>query len=215
MNSLVRVGAVLVLVLLPTSVVAQAAAGFRAGVRNAGLSTGQSTSTIDEPVYGVYIGFPVSDRLALQIEGVYGVRGAEGVGLGNGTLDPAATAVRLDMRYLDVPILLRAGFPGERLLASFFAGPYLGFLLSCQVTPTGAAGTACDEITAAQRFVPRETDVGVLAGAGLDVAIGTSTIFVDARYALGFLSIQAGDEGFDARHNSVGVTLGLAVPLGR
>ena len=192
----------------------QAAAGFRAGVRGAGLETGQGVSTINEPVFGAYLGFALSDRLAFQTEVVYGTRGATGFGLGTDALDPAGTGVELSMRYVEVPILLRAGFPGERLLTSFFAGPYVGFLTGCDVTADGTT-RACDEAAATRRFDPRSTDVGLVAGAGLDFALGRSTLFIDARYTLGILSIQEGSDPFDARHNGVALTGGLAVPLGR
>jgi len=206
--------AVAVLLAVPMGISAQTAVGFRAGVRNAGLETGQSTSTISTPVYGAYLGFGLSDRLAFQTEVVYGTRGASGLGLGTDVLDANAAGVDVNMSYIEVPLLLRAGFPGRRLLASFFVGPYIGFLTSCEVT-AGGTTTACDDAAATQRFSARTTDFGVVAGAGLDVALGESTIFVDARYSLGLLSIQAGSDPFDAHHDGLAVTGGFAVPLGR
>lgn len=214
MNRAIRWSAAIALLALPAGAVAQSATGLRAGIRNAGIQTSQGVSTITEPVYGAYLGFGLSDRLAFQMEVVYGVRGADGLGLGTDVLDSSAAGVRVDMQYLEIPLLLRAGFPGERLLASFFAGPYTGFLLSCDVTAGGSTG-ACDDAAAAQRFAPRPTDFGLVAGTGVDIAIGESTVFFDARYTLGILSIQSGDNGFDARHNGLAITGGLAVPLGR
>lgn len=209
-------GAVLTALLtMPAVAAAQTATGFRGGIRNAGLATGQSTSTINEPVFGGYLGFGISDRLALQLEAVYGARGGTGLGLGTDALDDTATPVTVAMHYVEVPILLRTGFPGERFLASFFAGPYTGFLLSCEVTPDGGSTTTCDDDAATQRFTPQTTDFGLVVGAGLDIAIGESTIFLDARYTLGILSIQSGGDAFDARHNGMGITGGFAVPLGR
>ena len=206
--------ALAILLAAPAAATAQAAAGFRAGVRSAGLETAEGVSTITEPVFGAYLGFALSDRLALQTEVVYGTRGATGFGLGADALDPAGTGVELSMRYIEVPILLRVGFPGDRLLVSFAAGPYLGFLTGCDVV-AGGTTRACDDAAATERFEPRSTDLGLAAGAGLDFALGRSTVFVDARYTLGILSIQGGSDPFDARHNGVALTGGLAVPLGR
>lgn len=203
-----------VLLAAPMGAGAQTAAGFRAGVRSAGLETSQSVSTITTPVYGAYLGFGLSDRLAFQTELVYGTRGADGLGLGTDALDASAAGVELRMSYIEVPLLLRAGFPGQRFLASAFAGPYAAFLTNCEVS-AGGTTTSCDDATATQRFSPRTTDFGVVAGAGLDVALGESTIFVDARYSFGLLSLQAGADPFDARHNGLAVTGGFAVPLGR
>lgn len=208
-------GVLLLLGLAPAGAAGQVAVGFRGGIRSSGLDTGQDLERFSDLVLGGYMGFGLSDRLAFQVEVVYGNRGANGLGLGANALDDTATPVDLSMHYLEIPVLLRAGFPGERLLPTFFAGPYAGFLLSCDITPEGGSATSCDEEGVAQRFAPRSTEFGVVVGAGLDVAIGHSTLFVDARYTLGILSIQQGSDPFDARHNGMAFSGGLAVPLGR
>ena len=213
-----RVSAAVVAVALlvwPVAADAQTAAGFRVGYRSSGLETTQTVSALEELAYGVYVGFGLSDRMAFQIEAVYGTRGADGLGLGTDALDATATPSRVDMTYLEVPLLLRIGFPTDRVLPSFFAGPYAGILLSCDVTPDGGSATACDDDGATQRFTPRSTELGVLAGAGLDLALGEATVFVDARLTLGLLSIESGSNGFDARHSGATVSAGLAVPLGQ
>lgn len=214
MRTAIIPGVLAVLLLLPAPGTSQVATGLRAGYRSAALTTSQGTSTLEEPVFGGYLGFGISDRLALQLEVVYGARGGAGLGLGDGVLADTAGAVTVAMQYVEVPILLRAGFPGERFLASFFAGPYAGFLTSCEVRPGGGA-TACADTTATQRFTPRATDFGIVAGTGLDVAFGESTVFIDARYSLGLLSLQSGADAFDARHNGVAITGGFAVPVGQ
>lgn len=204
-----------VLALAATSASAQTAVGFRGGLRMADLDTGQDADGLSTFVVGGYFGLGLSDRLALQIELAYGERGAQGVGIGDGTLDPAATPSDLTMRYIDVPILLRTGFPGDKFLPSFFVGPYAGFLVGCQITPEGEDARDCDAEGASPRFDPRSSDFGMVAGAGLDMAIGESTIFVDLRYTLGLLAIDEGNGSIDARHNGLEVTGGFAFPLGR
>ena len=143
--------ALLLLAALPAALQAQAAAGLRVGTRSAGLETGQDVDTRSGLVVGGWLGFGLSDRLALQVEAVYGSRGAEGLGLGTDALDPGATPVDLEMQYLEVPLLLRAGFPAGWVMPSFFAGPYAGFVLSCEVTPGGGPTTGCDD-AASPRF---------------------------------------------------------------
>lgn len=215
MNRLIRWGTLAVMVAVPVAADAQAAVGFRAGVRNAGIDAGQDLSTISAPVYGAYLGVGLSNRLALQAELVYGVRGAAGLGLGTEALDATAVPVRLEMEYLEAPLLLRTGFPGQRILTSVFAGPYVGFLLSCEATPDGGIATACNDAAATRRFTPQNTDFGLVVGAGVDLAIGESTVFVDGRYTIGIRSIQSGGDAFDARHNGLAISGGFAVPLGR
>jgi hypothetical protein len=200
---------------VPTVATAQSAVGVRAGMRWSELEAGSGAGSISSLALGGYYGFGISDRLAVQIEAVYGSRGGDALRLGDGSLDSGADPVRLEMTYFEVPLLLRAGFPGERLLPSVFAGPYVGFLLNCEVTPTDGDGRSCDQADAGQRFSPRSTEFGMAIGVALDVLIGESTIYVDGRYTLGLRPIQTGDEAFDARHTGLALTAGVAVPVGR
>ncbi len=198
----------------PAMVSAQSAVGVRAGMRWSDLDTSQDAATISGLVIGGYYGFGLSDRLAVQFEAVYGTRGAEALRLGAGQLDPEADPVTVEMSYMEVPVLLRAGFPGDRFLPSVFAGPYVGFLLDCQIEPAGGDGRACDD-SAEQGFNSRSTEYGMVIGAALDLLMGESTIYLDARYTLGLRSIQAGEQGLDARHTGLAISGGVAVPLGR
>lgn len=201
--------------MIPSLAAAQSAIGVRGGMRWSDLEAGRDGGSMSSLVLGAYYGFGISDRLALQIEAVYGSRGGDALRLGDATLDAEADPVSVDMTYVEIPLLLRAGFPGERLLPSVFAGPYVGFLLDCEVVPADGDGRACDEEGAAQRFNPRSTEFGLAVGAALDVLMGESTVYVDGRYTLGLRPIQSGDEAFDARHTGLALTAGVAVPVGR
>lgn len=213
-----KLGPALALALItatPALAAAQAAVGARAGMRWSQLETSQDAGSISSLALGGYFGFGISHRLAVQLEAVYGSRGADALRVGTATLDPDADPSRVEMSYIEIPVLLRAGFPGERFLPSFFLGPYVGFLLDCEIQPTGGETRSCDTATAAERFHPRSTDYGLVVGGGLDMAFGESTIFIDARYTLGLLPIQSGSDGFDARHTGFAVSAGVAVPVGR
>ena len=203
------------LILMPAVAEAQTAAGFRGGLRMSGLDTGQETEGVNGFVVGGYFGVGLSDRVALQLELAYGERGADGVRIGADELNPDAPPSNLSMRYLDIPVLLRTGFPGERFMPSFFVGPYAGFLLGCEITPQSGETRDCDQEGATERFSPRSTEFGMVAGAGLDMAMGESTIFAELRYTLGLLSVQSGESGIDARHNGLEISGGFAFPLGR
>ncbi len=198
----------------PAMASAQSAVGVRAGVRWSELDSNQGAGSISGLVVGGYYGFGLSDRLALQLEVVYGTRGAGALRVGASELDPAADPAKVEMSYIEVPVLLRAGFPGDRLLPSVFAGPYAGFLLDCQIEPAGGDARACDD-SAEQGFNARSTDYGMVIGAALDLLMGASTFYIDARYTLGLRSIQSGDPSLDARHTGFALSGGVAVPLGR
>lgn len=198
---------------------AQTAVGMRAGFRRATLQAVGASGGLSSAVVGGYFGIGLSDHVALQVEAVYGTRGTASVQIGAGQLDSAAPASRLQMRYLDLPVLIRTAFPGERLMPSFFVGPYVGFLLGCELKPPGETSRSCDAATsdgtaATEGFSPRSTDYGLVVGGALDLLMGRHTVFLDVRYNVGLMSIQAGNDPMDARHNGLDITAGLAFPLG-
>ncbi|HUG39805.1 MAG TPA: porin family protein [Longimicrobiales bacterium] len=193
----------------------QSAMGVKAGANLATLAGADDSGSLTGLTAGAYLGFGIGDRLAVQLEALYSVRGGTGLTIGANALDPAAAPSDVQLSYVEVPLLLRAGYPGERLLASLFLGPYVGFLLSCRLTqPDGAEGD-CDDEARASWFSPRGTEYGLVVGGGLDWAIGESTIFVDLRYALGLTPIQAGDDAMDLRNQGLTIAGGFAIPLGR
>jgi hypothetical protein len=181
MPNVARITLVLALGLAPSAAAAQSAVGAKVGMRFAELVTPQDGGGVEHLVAGAYYGIGLSDRVALLVEVVYGARGGTGFRVGRDELDGAEPPTRLRMRYIDVPLLLRAGFPGQRFMPSVFLGPYAGFLLGCDLV-VGGETRQC-QADADQRFHPRATDIGFLAGAGLDVAFGESTLFVDARHS--------------------------------
>lgn len=199
----------------PQPAAGQAAVGVKAGVNVAGLNGSEAAETVTGLAAGAYLGFGLGDRLALQVELGYGVRGGGDIGIGANALDDTATPSDLRLSYIEVPLLLRAGYPGERFLPSLFLGPYAAFLVSCRLTTADGAEGECGDDTRPSWFDARETDYGLMVGGGLDMAVGESTVFVDVRYALGLLSIQDGDDAMDLRNGGLTIAGGFAIPLGR
>jgi hypothetical protein len=197
----------LVLLMGPAAVAAQSAVGFRAGGRFAALDTAHEADGVAHLALAGYFGLGLSDHVALQLEVVYGGRGAESL-----VLVPEVGPATLGMTYLDIPFLLRVGFPGRRFLPSVFAGPYAGFLLSCDLERDGLTQD-CDGGTAG--FRARDTEAGLLGGVALDMLVGQGTVFIDARYSFGLLGIAGGDQILDARHTGLDLSVGFAFPLGR
>ena len=194
---------------------AQAAMGVKAGVNLSRLAGAEDSESVTGLGAGAYLGFGLGDRLAVQIEANYAVRGGAGVRVGADALDESAPPSDVRLSYIEVPLLLRAGYPGERLLPSVFIGPYAGFLLSCRLELEDGSEGDCDDESRASWFNDRGTEYGLMVGGGLDWAIGESTVFVDARYALGLFSIQGGDDTMDLRNGGLTLTGGFAIPLGR
>lgn len=207
--------AALALGLIAGGASAQAAVGVKAGANFANVSGAADGEGMTGLSAGAYIAFALGDRLAVQIEGLYSARGASGLPIGANVLDDAAAPSEVRLRYIEVPLMLRVGYPGERLLPSIFLGPYAGFLLSCGLIEADGTQGDCDDETRASWFSPRSTEYGFTVGGSLDWALGESTIFVDVRYALGLVSIQAGSDPMDLRNGGLTVAGGFALPLGR
>lgn len=212
------VGAVVALIATVSSVggaAGQAAVGVRGGVNLAELTGVEGAESITGITAGGFFGFGLSDQLALQAEALFSIRGGENIPIGANTLDPAAGGSRIEMQAIEVPVLLRAGFPGERFLPSAFVGPYISFLLSCDLQDPAGTTSDCDSPARANWFSPRATNYGLLFGVALDYLMGESSVFVDLRYGLGLLSIRSGEEGFESRNTGLTITGGFAFPLGR
>lgn len=199
---------------VPATAYAQMAVGIKGGVRWAGLRGDHDVESGTGIVAGGYVGFGVADQLALQFEVDYGVRSFSGLGVGANVLSSSAPPAEIRMRYLEVPLLLRVGFPQERVLPSVFAGPFVGFLLGCDLRPEGGESRACDDSERTEWFEPRSTDAGIIIGGALDLSLGNGSFFVDVRYGLGLLSIHAAD-AVTANHGGLDFTGGFAFPIGR
>ena len=189
--------------------------GVKAGANLATLTGAVDSESRTGLSAGAYLGFGLGDRLAIQFEALYGVRGGGDIPIGANAIDDAVAPSDVRLSYVEVPLLLRVGYPGERLLPSIFIGPYAGFLLSCRLTLSDGSEGDCEDETRAAWFEPRSTEYGLMVGGGLDWAIGESTVFADVRYALGLLSIQRGSNGIDLRNAGLTLSGGFAIPLGR
>lgn len=204
-------------VLVAADAPAQSAWGLKAGASQASLTGADagSAASVTGMAAGVFYGIALSDHLALQVEALYLQRGA--TAFRSDADAPGMPAATLSLSHIEVPVLLRVGFPTETLLLSFFGGPVVSVRVGCTLEPEdGSAGAeACKEPTTTQFFAPRATDIGATAGGGIDLALGESTFFVEARYTLGLLSIQAGEDALEARHATVTAMAGFAFPLGR
>lgn len=194
---------------------AQAAVGVKAGANFTSLAGVQDTESMVGISAGGYLGFGIGSRVAIQLEANYGVRGADGMRVEDGAFSDGAPPSDIRLASIEVPILLRAGFPSRRLLPSVFLGPYVSFLVSCRLTPEGGSAGDCDDAERPARIRPRTTGYGLMAGAAMDFPLGDSTMFVDARYVLGLVSVAGGNDPIDAYHSGFTVTGGFAFPLGR
>lgn len=137
---------------------------------------------------GASVGIPLGGILGLGTGAFYVEKGAEEPGDGDGVLDLA---------YLEIPVLLQAQVTGsERPVAIvLFAGPSLGFNLSCDFEEGGASADCGDDVTS--------FDLGALFGAGVGLPLGESaTLAVNGGLDLGLTSIELFDEDADVKNEA-------------
>jgi hypothetical protein len=134
---------------------------------------------------------PIRNRLALQAEAIYAVKGD------SETSGGYTTSTRIS--YLDLPVLARYGFrKNSPLQPILFAGPAVAINLTAQSRLEGE-GT---DVEVDVKDQVNTLDFGLVAGAGLDFVVGGRTYGVEMRYSKG-LSNVAGDDANGSAHNNV------------
>jgi len=132
---------------------------------------------------GGFVGFRLTRRVSLQVEGMSSPKGTR--------LEDDGIAQTLMLRYFEVPALVRV--QGPRLGAGavyFIAGPFVGIRTSAKEevsavinsVKAGARETVMDKI---ERF-----ETGLLAGAGLDIG---RHLVVETRYSHGLTNANRVD----------------------
>lgn len=113
--------------------------------------------------------------------------------------------------YVEVPVLLeyRIWTPGI-VVPSLFAGPALGFELSCDVEDEDGNSSTCDTV----ELDTKATDFGVKFGAGLGFKLGTGILNFEGSYTLGLTKFIDADPEPDLKLRALSLTAGFALPLG-
>lgn len=145
--------------------------------------------------FGGFIVFPVTDRVAAQIEALYSPRG------GKVTSDLSDETATLKLDYFEVPVLTRFTATRSAKRSFFvFAGPSLAIRTGAklEVGTTGGGfvyGVSEDVGDSFRRF-----DVGLVAGAGVDIG---EWVVIDGRYVWGLMNIDRGSTTDVSVHSRV------------
>lgn len=161
----------------------------------------------------------LSENVALRFEPMYLQKGAEF----NVTDDPDFGSATFSSKagYLEVPVLLKISFGTSATRPYLMAGPTIGFNLSSKFELSALGFSA--EIDADK--ITKSTDFGLAFGAGVSFPAGTSSIFVEGRYALGLSDIvEAGTlelmgellefEDVNIKTRGIQIMGGITFPLG-
>jgi len=204
----------LLLCVLPGALAAQAPPP-RAGPRPAvGAEVGYSRSNLGGPdatqlrsregaLTGVFLQVPVAGPLSVRPEVLFALKGGRAqAGLsGGGTAE-----IEIDLAYIEMPVLLRAGLPRGRFRPMLFGGVAPALKIGCDlqlIAPDTPVRASCDK---ADLAVFREFDVGFVVGGGLEVQWPQSALALEARYTAGLRSVI---DGSDVRNRAFGIMVAL------
>lgn len=168
---------------------------------SAGLKTGMNVSTFVGSdsrgaeqkaglITGGYVVFPVNKQFKVQAECLYSVKGA----IYKGYDDFYSGEYKIDLTYLDMPILLRFDVEsrGGAKPAILF-GPSFGILIKSRAEYRTIWESESDTVENIKAFDP-----GVVLGGVIDIETSKGKVSLEARYTLGLTTIVEKTEGVTA-----------------
>ncbi|MEO7309186.1 MAG: porin family protein [Chitinophagaceae bacterium] len=118
--------------------------------------------------------------------------------------------------YIRVPLKVSYFFGelGDRMRPKLYLGPSLGFLVASNTRVKTENGSTSAETKTETKANYNKFDLGGMVGAGFNYRVGTATwLNFDLNYTNGFSDITKDDNTFSSNRN-IGVSLGVAFPLG-
>lgn len=151
---------------------------------------------------GAFFGIDLQEYFRIQIQGQYVQKGAEETFNGETIKD------KVDYIELLVPLTLTIPIENSAFEPRLYAGPAIGFLLSCKFTFDGESED-CKDITTS-------VDYGVFFGAGADFMVGGGAIMLDVLYNLGLANINddVDSDDFSVKTQTIQILAGYRFFLG-
>ena len=198
MKRLIALATPMLLALLPTGTVqAQISVGLRGGLSYSELS-GEQINTDSKTGFmgGVYAGVKISNNWVIMPEVSYIQKGAKVEGADIGTGAPLTVTTDIDYVELLLPIGINFSVESESLQPRLYAGPTLGFALSCEVKPdTDEPPSDCkDDI--------KSSDYGIVFGFGVELGSGLGAFLADLRYDYGIADINDTGDDITTRNSA-------------
>ena len=201
------------------------------------------------PQIAVPIEIAFGDMFAVQPEIMYGSHGykveeSETTTEGTVTIRSKIDG-KLKANTLEIPLLAKVKFGTELLKFHVLAGPSIGFGLSGEAEATGnivATENTTGEVVFEEEFSEKgdlkfvgndydpndvnddqlpfaKTNINAHLGAGVNLKLGSATLFFDARYILGLSDLspkaegESDDDHTKTKGNRIGLSVGVLFPL--
>ncbi len=182
---------------------AQVSFGIKGGVNVAEFSFKDQGTTIPQSsVNGFTLGgvleIGITDNIFIQPEAVFLQKGSE--------LNTSITGLKTNVNYLDIPILLKVKLINAQLLElNLLGGPSFGLALNGEETTVG--GQTIDVNFGGENGLKR-FDLGINAGGGIAIRLGSISVFGDVRYLFGVSNISE-DANREIKNKGLNLSVGL------
>lgn len=168
--------------------------------------------------FGAIVNVGFSNVFSLQPEVLYLQKGGKTVLTGSDDYS------QLTVNYLEIPILAKAQFGGEKFKGYAVLGPYAGYWIGGK-TKNSLLGEQTSESIEFDNdleddgYRQNRLDIGLNGGLGAQYTIGRSNIFLEARYGFGLSDMnryETAPEDYKKQSNrSIQVSLGYAFRLSK
>jgi len=168
--------------------------------------------------FGATVNYGFSSIFSIQPEVVFIQKGSK---MNSSATDDFA---QMSANYLEVPILAKAQFGGEKFKGFVVLGPYAGYWAGGK-NKTNVLGNENKESIDFDNDIDDDgykhnrIDLGINGGLGMQYAIGRGNIFLDARYGFGLFDMnkyETEPDGYESQANrSVEVSLGYMFRLSK
>jgi hypothetical protein len=165
-------------------------------------------------VGGAFATAHVNKQFGVRLEALYFQKGGEGTAEGKdgGVAFTADQTITLD--YFEIPLLAVLSFPaGTSGTFDIFAGPAIAFNVTAKSkyewTRGGESGTEEADLEDV-----KGTDFGGVLGVGFTLGMDSMNLFADARWEMGFTTIDDSEAEADIKNNAFAFMIGVGFPLG-
>jgi hypothetical protein len=181
--------------------------GFKLGMSSSKFDASEAGDDEQERLNSLAVGGFVRfgfAGLALQAEALGVTKGAEITG-------PTEDNGKLKIDYIEIPLTALFRFGNGPYV---FGGGAVAFETGCQFEPDVGATENCDDEDS--EIVPlKDTDFGVLVGAGFQFPIGPGAGLLEGRHTWGLTNLIDEDSGDSIKNRSFVFFAGYAIPIGR
>jgi len=193
---------------------AQISIGPRVGLHFANANVDPDDDREIEGTMGLMAGgvleIGLTELLAIQPEVTYIKRGYD-QSMENDNNQLVSTNYRIN--YVDLGGLIKLRTASDGLALYVGAGPYYNYATSGEIVVDTPIGETTTELDFDDDDAFERGDWTAAFAAGINLPLGQSHLFVDARYLLGLTDIEKRDDEREVRNRGVSVSAGILFPL--